>query len=193
MSQFNWQNSFVGSRLTPPFYRAGHPGMRRPPTCKHVPAQWVTAGIATSQSSSEALPQAQEPWSPLHREGPRPSSNSGTLTSLLNLPLLTCWFMLESKVAAGARKGTGWRRASPSFKCLHCVCLMIPGPLSFLCLVDCLRKMVRGIPWRTEENWEQLILIFFCRTRYLWIWYQESSCYFTFQESVSLKQEIHQV
>lgn len=35
--------------------------------------------------------------------------------------------------------------------------------------------------------------LFVCRTWYLWIWHQDSSYYFTFQESVSCKQEINQV
>ena len=194
INPLNWQNSFVEWRLTPPLYRLGHWGGRgKYVFCKYV-STWEVAGIGATQSSSGALLGAQEPWSELLREGLRFRLHvAGALTRLLDL---------FSSSPAGLALSSEWLRwltwpeCCCPFKKSPCGHLIIPRHVRSLCLVYCFRRMVGILLWWcvTEGIWERLIFVcLFCRTWYLWIWHQDSSCYFTLQESVSCKQEINQV
>lgn len=60
--------------------------------------------------------------------------------------------------------------------------------------VYCFKKKNGGVVMCYGRNLRVVnFCLLACRTWYLWIWHQDSSCYFTFQESVSRKQEINQV
>lgn len=156
-------------------------------------SQTWRSGIGASQLApnppmgAEPLVRASE-WTPDAQ-----AAYQGLLPRLLDLPFLTHVLVYTWVESGCGDHELNWEGHRWPFKYLHVniwcpqICKLPVPPILF-------RGMVRDILWWciTEGNWQQLIY-FFCRTRYLWIWYQESSCYFIFQESVSLKQKINQV